>query len=277
MRITVLGTAAAEGIPAIFCVCDVCKTARERGGREIRRRTAYLIDDAVMVDFGPDSYNSMISFGLDYSGVQHLLVSHSHQDHFALDDLYYRRPGFSVVAEGSLLTVWGNEAVVRRLCERYSAEELERMTVAWREVKAFEEVDLGRYRAVPVRANHGGDAEDAFNWLVEGDGGRVLFGNDTGWWPAETWDFLAGKELDVVFIDSTSGRIPNRDHHMGCEIVAQARDMLWKIGAMAENGRVIAIHFSHNGGMLHDELEEFYGPRGVEVAYDGMVVEVGER
>ena len=34
MRIRFLGTAAYEGIPALFCPCDICKNAREKGGRE---------------------------------------------------------------------------------------------------------------------------------------------------------------------------------------------------------------------------------------------------
>jgi phosphoribosyl 1,2-cyclic phosphate phosphodiesterase len=33
MTIQLLGTAAAEGIPALGCNCRVCATARERGGK----------------------------------------------------------------------------------------------------------------------------------------------------------------------------------------------------------------------------------------------------
>ena len=35
MKLHYLGTAAAESLPATFCECDICKTARARGGREI--------------------------------------------------------------------------------------------------------------------------------------------------------------------------------------------------------------------------------------------------
>lgn len=34
MKIKYLGTAAAERIPAMFCKCDVCRAARENGGRD---------------------------------------------------------------------------------------------------------------------------------------------------------------------------------------------------------------------------------------------------
>jgi hypothetical protein len=38
MKIKLLGTGAAEGIPAFCCKCPVCLEAEEIGGKEIRRR-----------------------------------------------------------------------------------------------------------------------------------------------------------------------------------------------------------------------------------------------
>ena len=38
MKIAYLGTSAAEGIPALFCHCDVCKYARKYKGKNIRTR-----------------------------------------------------------------------------------------------------------------------------------------------------------------------------------------------------------------------------------------------
>jgi phosphoribosyl 1,2-cyclic phosphate phosphodiesterase len=37
---------------------------------------------------------------------------------------------------------------------------------------------------------------------------------------------------------------------------------------------LVAHHFSHNGGLTHDELVERYGQHDVAVAYDGLVLEV---
>jgi len=56
--------------------------------------------------------------------------------------------------------------------------------------------------------------------------------------------------------------------------VVRAKAELQKLGAAADGWRFIATHFSHNGGALHEELEEILGPEGVEVAYDGMLIEV---
>ncbi len=38
MKLTYLGTAAAEGWPAVFCNCPCCRQARVLGGKDIRTR-----------------------------------------------------------------------------------------------------------------------------------------------------------------------------------------------------------------------------------------------
>jgi len=271
VTLRVLGSCAAEGFPGLFCVCPICQEARARGGKNIRRRTTYLLGERIMVDWGPDAYHSMIALGVDYAPLEHLLLSHSHQDHWLPEELAFRRKGFSVVPEGSLLTVHGNEAVGAKLVG--AVPSLEACFLQFRQASAFEEVALGQgFVGVPVRANHAPD-EEAFNWLVRTPAGTVLFGNDTGWYPAETWDFLSGEKLKVVFMDSTSGKIPAHDHHLGCAVVVEVLDMMRKIDCLAPDARFIACHFSHNGGMLHEDLEEFFAPHGIEPAYDGMTIE----
>ena len=45
MKITILGSAAAEAIPNPYCQCSVCCTARQEGGRNVRARSAAIIND----------------------------------------------------------------------------------------------------------------------------------------------------------------------------------------------------------------------------------------
>ncbi|MBR4222457.1 MAG: hypothetical protein IKR81_14960 [Victivallales bacterium] len=56
MRLRILGSAAAEGWPAMFCSCPACQKARANGGKDLRRRTAYLLDEDTLIDYGPDIY-----------------------------------------------------------------------------------------------------------------------------------------------------------------------------------------------------------------------------
>lgn len=78
----VLGTAAAEVIPTVFCSCPVCDDARKTGGRFYRLRSGYAVDDVVRIDFGPDAQTQSSRFGLDGKALKYLFITHSHFDHF---------------------------------------------------------------------------------------------------------------------------------------------------------------------------------------------------
>ena len=56
MKIKYLGTAAAEGVPAIFCRCEVCRKSKAAGGRNIRTRSQSIIDDRLLLDFCLDTF-----------------------------------------------------------------------------------------------------------------------------------------------------------------------------------------------------------------------------
>ena len=65
MELLFMGTAAAEGAPALFCECEHCKFARKHGGREIRSRAGALLDGVLKLDFGPDSFRQMLDNNID--------------------------------------------------------------------------------------------------------------------------------------------------------------------------------------------------------------------
>ena len=52
MEIQYLGTAAAEGLPALFCGCDICNRARKAGGKEVRTRTQSIVDGRLLIERG---------------------------------------------------------------------------------------------------------------------------------------------------------------------------------------------------------------------------------
>ena len=51
MEIQYLGTAAAEGWPAIFCNCESCKKAATKRGKNIRTRSQAIIDKKILIDY----------------------------------------------------------------------------------------------------------------------------------------------------------------------------------------------------------------------------------
>jgi len=207
--------------------------------------------------------------------MEHLLVTHGHEDHWLPHELYYRRPGFSEVPSDSVLRVHGNERVLA-LAREQLPRDLALYRVELQPIRLWEPIDLGDgASAVAVRAAHSPD-ELCVNYVLFAGGATILQGNDTGWYPDDTWEYLSGLKLDVVVLDCTYGKQESTQGHLGCSAVVRAKEHLAKLGALAEGCRFIANHFSHNGGWLQAELEAYLTPRGVEVGYDGMTVEVGK-
>src|SRR5215813_7066312 len=113
MDILFCGTAAAEGWPALFCTCAACQEARRRGGKDVRSRASYMLGERIRVDFGPDSNLHQQKYGLAYERLEHLLLTHSHADHWFPQELAYRQAGFSRTPE-TPLHLWGNDTVARK-------------------------------------------------------------------------------------------------------------------------------------------------------------------
>ncbi len=65
MKLTYLGTGAAEGVPSLFCQCDNCKQSRALGGRNIRSRSQALINGELLIDFPADTFWHFIKYNFD--------------------------------------------------------------------------------------------------------------------------------------------------------------------------------------------------------------------
>jgi phosphoribosyl 1,2-cyclic phosphate phosphodiesterase len=274
ITLTILGSAAAEGWPALFCECAPCAEARRRGGRNVRRRTAYAVNDDVLVDFGPDIYWQTVEFGLDLSKVRHIFVTHSHYDHLSPIELQWRRTGYSAVS--SPLHVYGNADVFARI-EAEMPASLEQVTVHKHLVEPGDVVTAGTLQVTALEAQHARSEETALNYVLSDGESTVLIANDTGWWSEATWERLRGFSFDVAVIECTYlHRDPEqRSYHLGALATVAVRDRLREFGALRDDCRCVANHFSHNGITLHEELCDFFGPHGIDTGYDGMVIRVG--
>lgn len=72
-------------------------------------------------------------------------------------------------------------------------------------VNAFEKFVADGYKITPLKATHG--TANPFIYIIEKDGKALLYGNDTGVFPEETFDYLKNSsvELDYVSLDCTAG------------------------------------------------------------------------
>ena len=238
MQIKVLGSAAAEGWPALFCECDICKYAWEHKGKDVRRRTSYLLNDDVMIDYGPDVYGQSLQFDIDLSKIGAIFFTHSHDDHCDPVEFAWRRQGFSVVTKD--LHVYANQTTLNRIQQRL-------MNGDWE-----------RYHIIPHLTLPG-----------------VPFQFKQYKWCDESWSRLKEYHLDIAIIEATMGP-KYKDHnrgHLGTAAAVVVRDELKRLGVIDDDTLVAVNHFSHNGLGLHKDMEAFFNPQGIQVCYDGYVLE----
>ena len=272
MKIQILGTAAAEGVPALFCNCDTCKRSRKSGGRNIRSRSSIQIDDILKIDLPPDAFHHSVKCQLDTSLLKYLLITHSHHDHFAKSELYYLRPGFATRDKLPELCLYANADVIA-MTDIFSESPVE-IPLKRYTVKPFEPFQPGPYKVTPLRAMHGTE-KDPLNYIIEKDGLSLLYTCDSGFYEDKTWDFLAGCniKLNLVISECTGG--PDRVEyktHMGLPNVCEFRQKTLDIGLTNSKTKWILTHFTHNCGTTYDEMVKIAEPQDFTVAYDGMVI-----
>ena len=273
-ELLICGSGASEAVPALFCTCKLCSQARKNGGKDIRSRTAYQLGDQIQIDFGPDIFYQRERLGLHYENMRHLFISHPHKDHFSPLQLTYHfhaEPGAAVLKENKTLTLHGTQQVMmmffRDLDRDYS-----KMQLQLDELKPGRDVrilDNGmKFTSIPAFHYCPG----AVNFIVEmPDGFTFFIGTDSGPFQEETWQIFSEYHFDLMILDGTAGILDIKNGgHMTAREVASAVDRLRAMGSIDKGTKLVTNHFAHCAGMLHEDLEKFYLPLGIEPGYDGM-------
>lgn len=270
MRVRFLGTAAAEGYPGLWCTCEHCEAARAQGGNSLRLRSALLVNDDLLIDLNPDLMQAAARFGLRLASVTSALVTHTHGDHLSLKNLELRSPGFRAQPLPTL-TVFGSQQVVDRI--NSLGNSLAEAEVRAQVVQPFSRFRAGRYSAVAFPASHA--VEGALFYAVDDGQTSLLYALDSGPWSDETWHALADHQFDLVIVEETMGE---REYwgHMNLRGVIAAKDRMTKEAMLKASARFFLTHIGHHGNPTHDELARLVQPHGIEVAYDGLQLTIGQ-
>jgi phosphoribosyl 1,2-cyclic phosphodiesterase len=254
-----------------------------------------LVNDDLLVDYGPDTSAQCIRFGIDLTCVKHLLITHSHGDHLTAFDLEHRKLESRLKGTLEPLAVLGNQTSLERLVEqmRYvlvhqfddnmaviqptDEETIEEMagflSMKTEAIEPHQTLDLGRYIVHPVHARHK-EHELSLNYIIDDGSTRFLYGTDTGPWADSEWEYLdsLGITLDIVALDCTVGLGIPGGHHSN-ESFLETKAKLEQRGLLSEGALFYAHHFSHQWNVPYDDVVEIMAPHGVRVTYDGLMVE----
>ncbi len=275
MKIKYYGTGAAEGIPALFCNCDVCRNALKVGGKEIKTRSQALVDDKILIDFPADTYMHVLYGGLDLKNIHTLIITHDHADHLYERDFWCRLEGIANNIEEKPLDVYLTTVAYRRCVEYVNSEMKGTKRIVLHEVVPFVPFEAEGYKIIPLAANHT-EKTDPVIYIIEKDGKSMLYAHDTGTFPEATLQFLSkyNGRFDFISFDCTGMLLEYKGGgHMTLGADKETHDMLVGYGVCDENTIVYVNHFSHNGGATHEQLVVEAAKHGFSVTYDGCEVE----
>ena len=235
-----LGTGAADGWPNPFCRCESCEWAKATG--TIRTPTSVLIDNALLIDSGPEAPRQALRAGTDLADVHTVLISHVHTDHLDPAFLLHR----SWVTDAPL-TVIGPAPVIAE-CEHWLKPGQAAVTL--HEVSAGDQVAINGYEVTVLPARHPALGESVLYLINDGER-RVLYACDTGPWAEDFAALLPSGRLDLVIMEQTFGDRYDlaRDRHLSFSSFAANLDFLREVGAVDDATRVVAAHLSHHNSI----------------------------
>lgn len=254
MKITFLGTGTSQGVPVIGCQCDVCQSTNPK---DQRLRTSALVEtngETILIDAGPDFRQQLLRAKV--SKLSAILLTHEHNDHIiGMDDV--RPLNFS---QRKAMPVYAEARVQKNLLERFAYVFAENPypgapRLLLKGIETDSEIQIGEVTVTPIRAMHGqlpvfGFRINDFTYLT--DVSQIS--------PTQLGKVKGTK---ILALDA----LHHNKHHSHLtleEAIALAKDI--------QPEKAYFIHMSHRMG-LHDSVNEIL-PENMQLAYDGLVVEV---
>jgi phosphoribosyl 1,2-cyclic phosphate phosphodiesterase len=255
-RLRFLGSGTSTGVPVLGCECRVCHSHDSRN-RRLRPSVLFDFPDGrLLIDTTPEMRLQLLREKVGY--VHAIAYTHAHADHlFGLDDarLFPKLIGGPVpifceeVVENNIRTVFSYAFHER--ASKIPAGGVPQ--IDFRRVAPGQPFEALGQTILPVRLEHG--RFQVLGFRID----KLAYCTDVKQIPEETWPLLEG--LDILILDAL--RIEQHPTHFNLEEALQAIDRL-------KPKRAYLTHLSH---VFDHEIAEATLPRGVHLAYDGLVLD----
>jgi len=203
MKLKYYGTAAAEGVPALYCSCDTCKYSKKTGGKNIRTRSQALVNGRLLIDMPPDTLYHYQFLGLPLDDIRHVLITHNHADHLHTPTINVRSKGF-VTHDLPDFHIYGSMPTIDLVFDELRKSGVKDRGV-WKlyEIAPYEKKEIDGFEVVPYKANHDFRTYPYIYEIFDGEK-RMLYGHDTGYFLDETWDILKRTSLISISFPLTA-------------------------------------------------------------------------
>lgn len=273
MKIKFLGTAAAEGIPALFCSCETCKRARKSGEKEFRTRSQSLINDRLMLDFPAETYVHSLKNNIELSKIHHYLITHVHEDHFYPQDIAMLSKMFSNIPSDSIKYNFYGGAETVSIAKPF-AEKTEGLVIL-NILEPFKTYKIDDFLVTPLIATH--TTETPYIYIINDGEKQMLYAHDTGLFCKETENYLYETKpyFDLISFDCCCGTWPDIDHgtHLSFENIKTISKKMANADLIDANTKLCVNHFSHNASNVLYADREVYEKEGYIMSYDGLEIE----
>lgn len=277
MKTIFLGTGSANGLPDVFCSCDYCESLRELKGKNIRKRSTFLLGDKILLDFSPDIRTQILENNVDFSKIKGILLSHTHNDHLDIQELIKIKNPMNIYIN-SVSEEWLKEQIkiaIKPKHQKNLQEKIGHLNII--PIKYHSAFTVEDFEIIPIEAKHTGlnIGECGTNFIIKKDNFIRLHASDTGVYSLKTFEFLKNFKFDDIVIECTFLDFQkNNADHLDISTLNKVLTTLRVLQCIDSETPITVTHFGHDPKKTHEEIELLMKSLNfnISVAYDGLCI-----